>query len=85
MNLAITVIQFLYFIFLKYILLLYCYFFTVILCLLTENVNTEHEHTSKQNKFPKLPELYIVLQKIDEANEGTIQTDRQLRNRKIRI
>lgn len=86
---AITVMQILNFIILKHILLSYYNnkFITVVLYLLTENVNTGHKHTTKQNnKLPKLPELYVILQRIDQAKEETIKIDKSLRKRrKIRI
>jgi len=62
--------------------------FTIALYLLAENFNGEHENTAKQNKnFPKLPELYVVLQKINVSKEKTqtIKTNKSSKKRCKRI
>lgn len=55
----------------------------------TENSNREHENTPKQNfNFPKLPQLYVVLQRIDEVSkEETTKISRKpgKKRRKLRI
>jgi len=43
--------------------------FTIVLYFLTENLNRGQENVQKQNTLPKLRELCVVLQKIDEASK----------------
>jgi len=47
-----------------YLLLLY-----FVLYFLIENLNRGQENAQKQNNLPKLRELYVVLQKIDQASK----------------
>jgi len=40
-----------------------------VLYFLIENLNRGQENAQKQNNLPKLRELYVVLQKIDQASK----------------
>lgn len=90
-NFANIVTQFPDFTFFKYILLSYYHnkCITIVLYLLTENSNREQENAPKQNNnFPKLPQLYVVLQRIDEVSkEETMKISRKpsKKRRKLRI
>lgn len=58
---------------------------TIVLYLLTENFNRGHDNAPNQNNFPKLPQLHVVLQKIDEVSkEKTMKISRKSSRRKLR-
>jgi len=57
--------------------------FTILLCFLIENLNRGQENAQKQNNLPKLRELCVVLQKIDEASKKRpIKIDEPLKKRR---
>jgi len=57
--------------------------FTIVLYFLIENLNRGQENAQKQNNLPKLRELCVVLQKIDEASKKRpIKIDEPLKKRR---
>jgi len=68
---------------------IYNKYITILPYLLTENFNGEYENAPKQNNISKLPDLKVVLQRIDEVSqEETIKItskESSKKRRKIKI